>query len=248
LRRTAVDLLRSGASADPTFGKILACTARSLPHFAMPPSLLLLSVLACSVASAIAAEKPAALFNGKDFAGWEYLATTPADIATVCSMKPDGTIAIVGKPNGYIATTASHQNYKLHAEWRWTGQPGNGGVLVHINGGPKDRQWPMSFQVQTKNKAVGDLLPMAGVTFAEPFTTPPGANPSFKARGGSVDSEKPAGEWNTCDIVCRGDTIEVTINGVAQNKVTGCSLREGKIGFQLEGLPFELRNVTLERL
>ena len=67
------------------------------------------------------------------------------------------------------------------------------------------------------------------------------------ARSGS-GSEKPAGEWNSADIVCRGDVIEVTINGVPQNKVTGCSAREGKIGIQLEGIPFELRNVSLMAL
>ncbi len=39
---------------------------------------------------------------------------------------------------------------------------------------------------------------------------------------------------------------EFTANpGVAQNRITGCSLREGKIGFQFEGTPFELRHVTL---
>lgn len=62
------------------------------------------------------------------------------------------------------------------------------------------------------------------------------------------DSEKPAGEWNTCDITCRDDTIEVTVNGVLQNRVTGCSLREGRVGFQFEGVPFELRHVRLVRL
>jgi hypothetical protein len=40
----------------------------------------------------------------------------------------------------------------------------------------------------------------------------------------------------------------VTINGVLQNRVTGCSLKEGRIGFQFEGVPFELRGVTLTKL
>ncbi|MES1194915.1 MAG: DUF1080 domain-containing protein, partial [Opitutus sp.] len=99
-------------------------------------------------------------------------------------------------------------------------------------------------QVQTKIKSVGDLLPMAGATFAEPLTSAPGAATAIKAHT-APDSEKPPGEWNTADITCRGDTIEVTINGVVQNRVTGGSLREGKIGFQFEGTAFELRAVTL---
>lgn len=189
----------------------------------------------------------AVLFDGHDLAGWEYVGLPPTDISAVCTLQPDGVIAASGKPVGYIATTSTHSNFRLHAEWRWPEKPGNGGVLVHISSGPKDRAWPLCYQVQLKNKAAGDLLPMAGATFAEPLTSAPGAAPSLKAHV-AVDSEKPAGEWNSCDIICRGDTIEVSINRVAQNRVTGCSLTGGTIGFQFEGAPFELRQVTLTPL
>ena len=184
------------------------------------------------------------LFNGRDLAGWTYITLpTTMDIASVCTARADGVIAATGKPVGFIATTATYHNYRLHAEWRWSGKPGNGGVLLHISSGPKDRAWPMCFQVQTKHGAAGDLLPMAGAAFAEPLTSAPGAT-AARIRI-STDSEKPAGEWNTCDLTCRGDTIEVVINGVLQNRVTGISVQEGKIGFQFEGTPFELRGVTV---
>jgi hypothetical protein len=62
------------------------------------------------------------------------------------------------------------------------------------------------------------------------------------------DSEKPAGEWNACDITCRAGTLEVRINGVLQNRVTQRQPAAGRIGFQLEGTPFELRRVTLTPL
>jgi hypothetical protein len=194
-----------------------------------------------------AAPQPHDLFNGRDLAGWEFVSTPATEIAHVCTVTPDGVIAAAGQPVGFLATTATHANYRLHAEWRWPGKPGNGGVLVHISSGPKDRAWPLSFQIQTKNKSVGDLLPMAGATFAEPLTSAPGAATPLKAHT-APDSEKPPGEWNTCDITCRGDTIEVTINGVLQNRVTGCSLQGGKIGFQFEGVAFELRHVTVVAL
>lgn len=187
------------------------------------------------------------LFNGRDLAGWEYVGTPATAISAVCTVGPDGVIAAAGQPVGFIATTATHANYRLHVEWRWPGQPGNGGVLVHISSGPKDRAWPLSFQIQTKYKSAGDLLPMAGPTFAEPLTSPAGAATAIKAHT-APDSEKPAGEWNTAEITCRGDTIEVEINGVIQNRITGCSLAEGKIGFQFEGVPFELRHVSVVQL
>ena len=197
-------------------------------------------------ASCAAPATPTELFNGRDFSGWEFVTTPATGIAAVCKLQPDGVIAAAGAPVGFIATTADYKNYTLHVEWRWPGKPGNGGVLLHIASGPKDRAWPLSLQVQTKNKAVGDLLPMAGATFTEPLTSAPGATPT-RAHA-APDSEKPAGEWNTCDITCRDGTVEVRVNGVAQNKVSGVTPRSGRIGFQFEGAPFELRHVSVVRL
>jgi hypothetical protein len=222
----------------------LASSARSACIDTMPRLTSFLFTALLTVAAARAADQPSALFNGRDFSGWEFIANTPADIAMACRYKPDGVVAVTGQPVGYIATTATHRNYRLHVEWRWPAQPGNGGVLLHIVSGPKDRQWPVSFQAQTKNKSVGDVLPMAGATFADPLTSAPGAATPLRAHT-APDSEKPAGEWNACDIVCRGDTIEITVNGVVQNKISGCSAQGGKIGFQLEGVGFELRNVWI---
>ena len=187
------------------------------------------------------------LLNGHDLAGWELLTSPGAEIGAVCRVNPDGTLAVAGQPLGYLATVETYRNYRLHAEWRWTGRPGNGGVLVHISSGPKDRVWPLCVQIQLKHGNAGDLLPMAGAAFAEPLSTAPGAK-TPQLNHASPDSEKPAGEWNSCDIVCQNDTIEVRINGVRQNRVTGCAPHEGRIGFQLEGTPFELRNVRLTPL
>lgn len=204
-------------------------------------ALLLLALPGCAAPVA-----PTALFNGRDFAGWEFVTTPATDIGAVCQMRPDGVIAAAGAPVGFIATTARYDNYRLHAEWRWPGKPGNGGVLLHISSGPQDRAWPRSLQVQLKNKNAGDLLPMAGATFAEPLTSASSAPP---ARAHTApDSEKPAGEWNSCDISCRDGTVEVTLNGVLQNRVTEVTPRAGRIGFQFEGVPFELRQVNVVRL
>jgi hypothetical protein len=178
------------------------------------------------------------------FAGWEFVTDPPVEIGRVCSLGADGVVAVAGSPIGYIATKASYRDFRLHAEWRWPAIPGNSGILVYISTGPKDRQWPVCFQVQWKNTAVGDLLPMAGASFAEPLSTPPGAK-TPQLNHSAPDSERPSGEWNVCDVVCRGTTIEIAVNGVRQNRVSGLSVAEGTVGFQLEGTPFELRNVSI---
>jgi hypothetical protein len=212
----------------------------------------LLFALAPLATRAESPAKPIDLLNGKDLAAWELVAlpATPADLSAVCKYNADGSLAVAGKPVSFLATKVAYENYRLHAEWRWpkdAAKNSNGGVLLHIASGPKDRAWPLSFQVQTKLTRAGDFLPMAGATFAEKLTSAPGAATPILDRQGA-DSEKPPGEWNSCDIVCRGDTIEVTINGVPQNRVTKVAPAAGKIGFQLEGMPFELRNVRLEPL
>ena len=177
----------------------------------------------------------------------ELVAAPGADPAAVWSRGPDGVIRVAGKPSGFIATRASYANYRMHVEWRWPGKPGNAGVLLHVASGPKDGVWPLSVQVQTKHGFAGDLLPMAGASFAEALTSAPGAYPGIKGRMGA-NSERPAGEWNSADIVSRDGAIEVSVNGVPQNRVSGAAPRARRIGFQLEGAPYELRAVSITPL
>ena len=189
----------------------------------------------------------AQMFNGRDFKGWELKTTPATSIDQVFTNQAGGVIASTGQPAGFLATTRSYANYTLHVEWRWSGKPGNGGVLLHISDGPMDRVWPLSLQVQTKHGSAGDLLPMAGAVFAEPLTSAAGAEPRIKGKT-AADSELPAGQWNVADIVSRDGVVDVTINGVVQNRVTGAKPAQGRIGFQLEGAPYELRNVQLVEL
>lgn len=193
----------------------------------------------------------AALLNGKDLSAWQYVTTPATEMATVFHYQADGSLAVAGKPVGYLATKATYTDYKLHAEWRWpanAAKNSNSGVLLHIASGPTGgTAWPVCFQMQMKLGHAGDMLPMDKAKFGETLSTPPGAKtPQLDRAGG--ECEKPLGEWNTCDIVCRGGTIEVTINGKPESKVTQCAPASGTVGFQLEGTPYELRNVTIEAL
>jgi hypothetical protein len=205
-----------------------------------------LALLCAALAGCASAPSPASapLFGAAGFDAFELVTTPAAAIGDVLVARADGVTALAGAPSGYVATRSSYTNFRLHLEWRWPGKPGNGGVLLHIQGGPKDKVWPLSQQVQTKFRAAGDLLPMAGAGFAEPLTSPPGAYPAVKAHT-AADSERTAGEWNSMDVVSRDGNITVTINGILQNRVSGARPASGKIGFQLEGAPYELREVTI---
>jgi len=61
-------------------------------------------------------------------------------------------------------------------------------------------------------------------------------------------SEKPAGEWNQYDIVCKDNWVVVLVNGALQNVATECSERPGQICLQSEGAPIEYRNIWIEPL
>lgn len=215
--------------------------------------LLFAFVLHTALAHAETPQKSIDLLDGKNLAAWELVTLPPAsaDLTAVCKFSPDGSLAVAGKPVSFLASKVNYENYQLHAEWRWSKtapKNSNGGILLHIASGPANgTAWPWCFQVQQKLTRVGDLLPMQGAKFAEKLTTAPDAATPVLERS-APDSEKPLGEWNTCDIVCRGDTVEVTINGVLQNKVTQCAPASGKIGIQLEGVPFQLRNLRLAPL
>jgi Domain of Unknown Function (DUF1080) len=192
--------------------------------------------------------KTIVLWKSKDFTKWELVSNPSGAIDSVCKIENDSVLTVAGKPIGYLATIDSFENYKLHLEYRWSidaAKSSNSGILVHIATGPIDRNiWPRCFQIQTKITHTGDLLPMAGAKFSEPLSTPPDAKTPQLERKKS-DSEKPVGEWNIVEVVCLNDTIECMINGIVQNKVTQCDPHSGKIGIQLEGTPFQLRNIWL---
>ena len=204
-----------------------------------------LLAVAVALAAAVAQDdviRPNETINllGNDLTGWVPFVKGDADPAKTFSVQ-DGVMSVTGQPPGYCRTAASYGDYQLHVEWRWTGKPGNSGVLLHQNG--DDKVWPRSIEAQLMAKNAGDFFVIDGTEFNEhqgkEGRRVPKQNPS---------NEHEPGEWNTYDIVCSGDTIEVKVNGLLQNKATGCNVTSGRICLQSEGAPIEFRNVRLEPL
>jgi hypothetical protein len=182
------------------------------------------------------------LFNGQDFSGWHrYLDGGANPNETGTWIVRDGVIHCTGTPAGYIRTMEQYENYKLTFEWRWPATPGNSGVLLHIQ--LPDQVWPKSIEAQLMHENAGDLFVIAGSAFKE--HTDPDDRRVPKAQ---PHSEKPAGEWNTCEVVCDKNTITVLINGVMQNRATETNIAKGYIGLQSEGVPIQFRAIELERL
>jgi hypothetical protein len=177
------------------------------------------------------------LWNGRDLSGWTVFLKNNAQQQPDFFTARDGVLSFTGKITGYVRTEKAFSNYHLHVEYRWPEKAGNSGVFVHER--EPDAIWPFSVQVNFKTSAVGDLIPQGGFEFS-------GSKETIKKL--AEPNEKPAGEWNGCDIFCRADSIEVFINGVRQNFVEKLSANSGQIALQLEGTPIEFRNIWLRPL
>jgi hypothetical protein len=203
------------------------------------------SASATKTASLAKASRPAnaiALFNGRDLGGWTIFVRTPVpDPKTLWSVA-DGVLHLVGQPNGYIRTEKTFSNYHLHVEWRWPADgstKSNSGVFVHVRG--PDAIWPAGIECQLASGNAGQLI---GTDVTLPGA--PIINKKPRATRLATSSEKSLGEWNAYDIVCRGDTLDVLVNGVRQNHADKISVTSGAICLQMEGYPVEFRNVWLE--
>jgi hypothetical protein len=180
------------------------------------------------------------LFDGRTLAGWTFVSKdTNATAAAIWSVT-NGVILCQGKPYGYARTLKFYRDYQLHVEWRWPQGPGNSGVFLHLN--PPDKVWPCCYEAQLLAGNAGELRLNGGSHIAN-------LAPAVKSLPRQeASSEKPAGEWNAYDIICRSNTVTIRVNGVLQNRVAGTALASGTIGLQAEGAPVEFRNLVLEPL
>ena len=195
--------------------------------------------------------KPVRLFNGKDLTGWTHFLwdgksggqDTETPVEKVWQVQ-DGVLVCQGRPTGYLQTEAEYENYKLELEWRWPEGTtrANSGVLLHVTTPNALGPWPKSIESQLYTNNAGDFWAIG--------TTLKVANEAERKKGRrhlnlTDDSEKPIGQWNRMEIVCRGREIAVRVNGVLVNHATECSDVKGRIALQSEGLPIHFRNIVL---
>jgi len=181
------------------------------------------------------------LFNGKDLSNWVFkLKDASIDPASVFTIR-NGVIHITGNPFGYMRTKDTYSDYKLHVEWRYPSEATNSGVFVHAQ--PPDSVWLKCVECQLQAGNAGDFVCMNGADMSERTD-----KSKVFVKKLAASSEKPTGEWNTMEITCKSNTIEVIVNGVFQNKGTNVNLSKGSICLQSEGKDIEFRNVFLNNL
>jgi len=225
--------------------------------------LLLLAVPVAALAQAplpepITPTEPMALFDGRDLDGW--FADVPArdgnPDAPASFVVRDGLLVSLGKPPGHLLTEASYRDYRLQVEYRFAGEPGNCGVLVHASRlRALYAMFPQSIEVQMQSGDAGDFWCIEeDISVPEMETRRPrekgaewgGSEGDARRILNLTDgSEKPPGEWNTMVIEARGDAISVWVNGDLVNQGSGASADHGRIALQAEGSEVEFRKVEI---
>lgn len=207
----------------------------------------------------LAAAATIPLFNGSDLSGWRM--DVPALDSNPNGAKPfivrNGLLVSLGSPGGHLITERSYENYRLTAEYRFAGRPGNCGILVHVS---KPRRlygmFPQSMEVQMMHGNAGDFW-----CIGEDITVPnmearrgPKANwgvdgdKARRIRNLTDWSENRVGEWNRMVIECSRDRITVWVNGNKVNEGTGSTAQKGQIAVQAEGSEVEFRRLELQPL
>ncbi len=210
-----------------------------------------------SVHAAQPTESAQSLFNGTDLRGWHAdvpEADNKPDLRSSFIVR-DGMLVSLGRPLGHLITNDDFEKYRLDIEYRFAGEPGNCGVLVHAST-PRELygMFPKSIEVQMYRGNAGDFWcigeniavdNMADRRAGEPETWGGQANQSRRVLNLTDDSENPIGDWNRMIIECLDDRVRVWVNGDLVNDGFDCTAQRGRIAVQAEGAEVEFRKLNL---
>ena len=130
-------------------------------------------------------------------------------------------------------------DFLYHVEWRFTPVPGkkgyNSGVYAR-----NSADGAIYHQAQTGDGSGGYLF---GNTLVA------GAPKRFNlAKQSGENRVKPAGEWNTYEITCRGKEMILRVNGGETSAWRDCEVPRGHVGLEAEGFRIEFRNLKVKPL
>src|SRR5215470_13718644 len=140
------------------------------------------------------------LFDGKDTNGWKMVG--PGHITAENGMlKTEGGMGLLyytGKPIG---------NATLRVVFKTTGDRDNSGVFIRMPEQPHDPWYGVHNGYEVQIDAGGDEWHSTGALYSLSKVT--------------ARNQKPAGEWNTMDIVLKGQLTTVFLNGTKINEFRG---------------------------
>tara|TARA_R110002050_G_scaffold56512_4_gene127221 strand:- start:41584 stop:42276 length:693 start_codon:yes stop_codon:yes gene_type:complete len=211
--------------------------------------IIIIAVLSCT-------SKSTPMFNGTDLEGWHIDVPEMDTVPTAINpfIIRNGHLVSLGTPRGHLITDKIYKNYRLDIEYRFTGVPGNCGVLVHTST-PRALygMFPKSMEIQMEHENAGDFWCIQ----MDITTTNMQERRGPKKEWGIVDgkkrriknltegSENPLGDWNTMTIECLENEIKVWVNDIFVNYGYNSDETSGQIAIQAEGSEVEFRKFEI---
>ena len=179
-----------------------------------------------SVASAVQVSEGAdgftAMFNGQDFAGWQFSdgSEAPANWKLV-----DGVIQLTGGGKPHLITAQEYGDYEMAFEWRSLKEKYNSGFFIRTGKGGGKNQ--INLAKGSEGAFIGGKLEGAKKV---------------------PELQNPPGEWNQWRVRIAGDKVTFWCNGKLAWEGTGLTPEKGFIGLQAEGAPLEFRNLRIREI
>jgi len=184
------------------------------------------------------------LFNGTDLTGWEG-GGQPAE---VCWKVENGELICTGLKKGpWLRSEKTYGDFNLRLEY-WVSKAGNSGLFIRVpkdgNHHRKSADLPEAgFEIQLLDDADEQYRTLKDYQFTGSI---------YDIVGASQHVAKPAGEWNTIELNCKGQHVISIHNGVKIVDATDSqypllSLRklEGYLGLQNHSSVVKFRNLRI---
>jgi hypothetical protein len=183
-----------------------------------------------------------AVFNGKDFDGWQG-ATDGYEVV-------DGALRCKKGKGGVLYTTDEYADFQVALEIKFPPGNGNNGLGIRYPGGKGDGAYIGMCELQVLNDDYKGIDPRQAHGSAYGMAA--------AARG----YQRPQGEWNYQVVTVKGPTIQVELNGtrildtdlskiseyMANSPHPGKDRTKGYFGFLGHNDPVEFRNVKIKTL
>jgi len=185
------------------------------------------------------------LFPGKDLKGWRRVPIPPdvkLDARNPWSVDAKNKVLVcdgVGIKEMFLFDKP-FTNGVFHVEWRFQktkDQFGyNGGIYVRA---AKDATAWVQAQVAHLEKP-----PLVADLFAD--VPKNGKAERVIVTGTGHKYMRPVGEWNSCEVTCKGKSIQVWLNGHVVTMWNDCPLAQGHVGLQAEFYYLEFRTLKFK--
>jgi hypothetical protein len=165
------------------------------------------------------------LFNGKDFSGWRFGASSALGKLPKNWSVGDGLIKLAGGGSPHLASQWDYDDFEASFEWRAHKKGYNSGFYV------RSGRDVGANQINLAESDCGHLI-------------------GSSSKGGPKvpELQKPVGEWNEWRVRAVGSKLTFWSNGKLAWEVNDFKPARGYLGLQAEGAPIDFRNIRVKEI